>query len=415
MSAPKGVAPADILRGYRVDGETSGRGETIALMAIGAAPDRSDLDTFWHAHGIVPPEVHVARVGSRRGATDDALARFEITMNTQWAGAVAPGARLVIYVIEPGTFDPWASFLRALLGDERGEGEGARAPTVAVTTVSCPERQYHRAYGRKTFSDLLDRADLLGVTVVAASGDWGAHGGFPRLPTSEGPIGDPREEQSTFPGVEPRVLSVGGTHVRRLEPWHETAWSAPISRELAEVVGLERLAGGGGFSHAIPIPDWQKPSLRTHYSRGADHPAAIPRGRAQPDVSLMAWGPDRDERPSSFATRFDGVWRDDAGGTSVAAPIWAGIIARLNEARRTRGLARLGSVNALLYRLAREAPHVFRAIEEGSTDIVLPGLDAEGRRRLFAVPGFHAEKGWNPATGLGVPDVAALERAIRSS
>lgn len=410
--APIGISPADVVRGYRLTGETTGRGETIALMAVGAVPDRSDLDVFWQAHGIVPPDVKVVRVGSGAAMKDDPLARFEITMNTQWAGAVSPGARLVIYVIEPGTFDPWASFLRAAVG---AEGDDGPAPTVAVTTVSCPERQYYRAYGRKTFAELLERADVLGMTVLAAAGDWGAHGGFPRIPTSEGPICDPFEEQATFPGVEPGVLSVGGTQVRHLDPWRETAWSGPISQALAEVVGLERLAGSGGFSNVIPIPDWQKPLLRTHYSRGADYPAAMPRGRAQPDVSLMAWGPDVEGRPSSFATRFEGVWRDDAGGTSVAAPIWAGIVARLNEARRERGLTRLGCVNALFYRLAREAPHVFRAIEEGSTDMTLPGLDGSGRRRFFDVPGFRAEKGWNPATGLGVPDVAALERAIRSS
>ncbi|AKV03506.1 putative periplasmic aspartyl protease [Labilithrix luteola] len=152
-----------------------------------------------------------------------------------------------------------------------------------------------------------------------------------------------------------------------------------------------------------------------NYSRGKGRPAAIPRGRAQPDVSLMAWGPDDEGRPSSFATLFEGLWRDDAGGTSVAAPIWAGIVARLNEARRERTCPRLGSVNPHLYRLAIDEPHVFRGIEEGSTDMVLPGLDGSARRRWFAVPGFRAEKGWNPATGLGVPDVAALESAIRSS
>jgi kumamolisin len=280
-----------------------------------------------------------------------------------------------------------------------------------VTTWSAPERQYYRAHGRESFAGLLDQAAVLGMTVISASGDWGAHGGFPNLRTEHGAVCDALERQATFPGAEERVLSVGGTHVRTIEPWREVAWSARVSDAIARAVGLEALAGGGGFSETVPVPSWQLAHLRPFHPRSASAVAIAPHGRAQPDVSLMAWGPDCAGMPASYRIRFDGGWREDAGGTSVAAPIWAATIARLNEARLRGGSPRVGFFQPLLYRIADEANGALRSIEEGVTDIELPALDAEGRRVRLLLPGFLAQPGWDPATGLGVPDVASLEQA----
>ena len=50
----------------------------------------------------------------------------------------------------------------------------------------------------------------------------------------------------------------------------------------------------------------------------------------------------------------------------------------------------------------------FRAVTEGATDMVMPALDARGALVPTAVAGYRAAAAWTPATGLGVPDVAAL-------
>ena len=406
-SPASGVAPETIRLGYRFPARGDGHGETIAVMALGGIPRAQDLDGFWRAHGIASPEVRLVTVGPLGPRAHEPLDRFETTMNVQWIGALAPGARIVVYLLDPGaTVDPWSAFLGAVLADAR------HAPTIAVTTWSTPERQYRRAHGSATFARLLDEAAVLGITVIAASGDWGAHGGFPSVRTDDGAICDPLERHATFPGVEARVLSVGGTQVRALDPWREVAWSAPVSAAIAGAVGMKVLAGGGGFSDTVPIPAWQRAVLRSHHPRSHGAPSVAPHGRAQPDVSLMAWGPDFAGRPSSYRALVDGTWRDDAGGTSVAAPIWAAIVARLNEARRREDGPRLGCIAPLLYRIAREEPDALRAIHEGATDLELPGLDADGRRTWFRLPGFLAGEGWSPATGLGVPDVTALERAV---
>jgi subtilase family serine protease len=128
----------------------------------------------------------------------------------------------------------------------------------------------------------------------------------------------------------------------------------------------------------------------------------------------MAWGPDRAPipgglgGPAAYRCRIEGEWRDDAGGTSTAAPIWAAIVARLNEQRRQKGLGRVGFAQPLLYAFASRNG-ALRPIEEGSTDMVVPTRDASGGLVPCFVPGFIAAAGWNPAVGLGVPDLAELQ------
>ena len=106
-----------------------------------------------------------------------------------------------------------------------------------------------------------------------------------------------------------------------------------------------------------------------------------------------------------------------AGGTSVAAPIWAAILARANQARRAAGRPRLGFVNPLLYRLAstvgENAP--FRAIDIGDNDVELQVIDADENVTTYVLEGYRAAPGWDPVSGLGVPRVRQLIDALVAS
>jgi subtilase family serine protease len=108
----------------------------------------------------------------------------------------------------------------------------------------------------------------------------------------------------------------------------------------------------------------------------------------------------------------DGEQINYAGGTSLAAPIWAAIVACMNQARRAAGQPRVGFVNPLLYKLARSAAgsaaSPFRAITVGAGDVEMHVLDEAGRPTSYRLEGFSAESGWNPVTGLGVPHVRNL-------
>jgi subtilase family serine protease len=87
-----------------------------------------------------------------------------------------------------------------------------------------------------------------------------------------------------------------------------------------------------------------------------------------------------------------------AGGTSVAAPIWSGILAHVNAARAAAGRPRLGAANAALYAAAR-GTSPYRDITQGDNSYA-------------GVSGYEATKGWDPATGLGSASVASLVKKL---
>lgn len=414
-----GLRPADVRAGYGFPADAHAEGETIAILALGGLPRPDDLGAFWSAAGVEPPTVDLVTLGPLSPSFDRPLPRLETTMNVQWVGAMAPRARIVVYLVDPAhTVDPWAAFLSAILADH------PRRPTVAVTTWSAPERQYYRTHGRERIAELLDRAAARGITIVAATGDWGAYDGNPSAvidTPDRGPVRvcERLECRVGFPAVESRVLAVGGTHVTSVQPWRESAWSAAPSTRLAREIELPMLAGGGGFSDFVPIPAWQRSVLRTAHPRSHGEPAVVPRGRGIPDVSLVAWGPDHigasEREPASAVIVVDGEARCDGGGTSLAAPIWAAIVACINGARRRTGAPRLGCANALLYRMAHQHEGCLRGVARGATDIRLPVADADGRATEALLPGFVAHPGWNPATGLGVPDLTRTIAALCSN
>lgn len=407
-----GATPADIRAIYEFPEQWDGSGETIALLMLGGALDERDLHAFWDAHQIKPPAVHTMHVGSKPGKTaplPNKLYLLEVSMCVQWLGAAAPGARIIVYFIDPTVIaDPWSTFLLKIVGDK------VNSPTICCTSWITPERSYYRLHGRGVVSGLLEQAAALGVTVISAAGDWGAFDGIPRIIKDGRYVGDAPWPHGVFPAVEERVLSVGGTMVTSKKPLTELAWSGPPPPGLAKVLHFNRVASSGGFSREIPVPAYQASVRRGWYSRGDSEPAVVPYGRGFPDVALMASGPSvqrRLDEPLSmqgFQAVVGGKWVDYAGGTSVAAPIWAGIIARINQARRAKGLRRVGFVNPLLYAIRKESPSPFREISQGQTDVEMTVVNAHGKAVSHRLSGYSACPGWDPATGLGVPSVASM-------
>ncbi|TKD05078.1 S53 family peptidase [Polyangium fumosum] len=403
-----GVTPADIRRIYSFPDHLTGEGETIALLMLGGSIDIGDLHLFWRAHGVTPPAVEMIDLGPTRGGRlVDPLHRLEATMTVAWAGAMAPGARLVVYFVDPEVIaDPWSMFLLAVIGDE------ARDVTVASTSWITPERKYYRIFGSSVVTGLLDQAAALGITVVSAAGDWGALDGIPRRMVDGYAVSDAPWPHGVFPAVEERVLGVGGTMITCLDPLTELAWSGPPPVAVAKMVQFTQLASSGGFSQDVPTPAWQRDSLRKWYARGANSPAVVPYGRGFPDVALMASGPSVQRGEVLSALGYQAVigrnWIDYAGGTSMAAPIWAAIIALANEGRRRAGKGRVGFVTPALYSLRKAEPPAFRDITIGQTDVCVRVANSVGKAVVQRVDGYSACTDWDPVTGLGVPHVTNL-------
>jgi kumamolisin len=270
-------------------------------------------------------------------------------LDLEVAGAMAPGAALVVY-FAPNTD---RGFLDAL-------SEAVHAdPTPAVVSISWggPEDSWTEQ-ARTAFDDALADAAALGVTVTVAAGDNGSADGV-----QDGAA------HADFPAASPHALACGGTSL------HARADGTVTS----EVVWNGRGATGGGVSAAFPLPAWQDGvGVPTRAGGGGT-------GRGVPDVAGVA------DPATGYRVRVDGA-DQVIGGTSAVAPLWAALVARLVAARGSG----LGLLQPRLYAgaAAGTAPEGFRDITEGDNG------------------DYAAGPGWDACTGLGVPVGTVLRERL---
>ncbi|HXL88982.1 MAG TPA: S53 family peptidase [Streptosporangiaceae bacterium] len=163
-------------------------------------------------------------------------------------------------------------------------------------------------------------------------------------------------------------LAVGGTSLRASRATGayiaETAWNTSPE------------ASGGGFSKLFPRPAYQEGTAPT---RGVPDVAAD----ADPSAGMAL----------AFSTGGAGYVLTEAGGTSVAAPLWAAVIALADQyAGRD-----LGFVNPVLYRIGRSTSY-HQAFHDTTT----------GNNTVQNIAGYQAAPGWDPVTGWGSPDAQVL-------
>jgi subtilase family serine protease len=139
-------------------------------------------------------------------------------------------------------------------------------------------------------------------------------------------------------------------------------------------------ASGGGFSMFFPTPSYQKTLPATVQSQ-------LNNRRGVPDVAA-------DADPSTELAFFFSVggWAR-VGGTSVSAPLWAGIMAIANQMAGHP----LGFINPGLYKLATSGTYAqdFHDITVGNNSFHGKGVNVQG---------YPAVQGWDPTTGLGTPN-----------
>jgi len=196
-----------------------------------------------------------------------------------------------------------------------------------------------------------------GQTFFNSSGDRGAYGS---------PVPGPKDV--------PYVTVVSGTTLTTTGPkgsWlDETVWN----------VG-NGTASGGGVSQTYPIPDWQK---YVNYSTNR----ASATMRNSPDVAMVA--------NYVYAVTDNGVQRALAG-TSVAAPLWAGFNAVVNQKGAQQGKPPVGFINPVLYTIGKGSDYAasFRDVTVGNN------TTSSSPTNYFAVPRFDLCTGWgSPQPGL---------------
>jgi kumamolisin len=353
--------PTRVATLYRFPDGT-GAGQCIAMIELGGGYNTSDLHTYFSSLGVAPPEVVAIPVdgGQNQPGGDPGGADGEVMLDIEVAGAIAPDAKIAVYFA--GNTD--TGFVDAV---SRAVHDQVNRPTVISISWGAPESSWTRQ-SIQAFDAVLQEAAALGVTVCVACGDSGSTDG----------VGD-RTNHVDFPASSPHALACGGTRL--------AAVGNVIESEVVWNDGLQGGASGGGISTVFPLPVWQQ-GLKAYSTAG--QPIALGR-RGVPDVAGNA------DPATGYSVLIDGT-ATVMGGTSAVAPLWAGLIARINEGRAAGGAAAgqaaeaapVGFINPKLYGL----PSACNDVTQGNNGA------------------YAATAGWDACTGLGSPNGQKIAAAL---
>jgi kumamolisin len=373
-AASAGYTAPQVAEIYGFPAGLDGSGQTIALIELndvdrqgnptGTGYSTSDLDAYFKGLGIPTPSITAVGVdGGANVPGPDPNGDGEVTLDIEVTGAVAPGAAIAVY-FGTNTDDGFIQALTAAIHDD------VRKPSIVSISWGQPEETTTPQL-LQGLEQALQEAVVLGVTVCVAVGDNGS-ADMPKNSWDHKPHAD-------FPASNTYSLACGGT---TLDP--SSAPNAPV--ETVWNRGAKGGATGGGVSNFFP---------KASYQTTIDIPAPTNSagGRGVPDVAGNA-------DPYSGYSVLVGGTSQVIGGTSAVAPLWAGLLARINQSLAQKGSGPAGFVNSLLYGLA-PAAKAFHDITQGNNDIY---NDLKGK--------FPAGPGWDPCTGLGAPDGAQILGAL---
>ncbi|MEA2755504.1 MAG: kumamolisin [Aliidongia sp.] len=324
----------------------AGQGQCVGIIELGGGERPADLKTYFKGLGIgAGPKVTVVSVdhGLNHPTGDPNSADGEVMLDIEMVGAIASQAHIAVY-FAPNTEAGFLDAVTTAIHDKTNK------PSVISISWGGPESTWTQQ-ALTGFDTAFQAAAVLGVTICVASGDGGSSDGL-----NDG------ADHVDFPASSPNVLACGGTSLTASGKAiaSETVWNdAPQSTG----------AGGGGISTVFALPVWQE-GLQTTLTAGGTAPLAM---RGVPDVSGNA------DPQTGYQIRIDGT-DTVIGGTSAVAPLWAGLIARINATKGTP----VGFINPILY----AGPGVMNDIKQGNNGT------------------FAASVNWDACTGLGTPDGA---------
>lgn len=343
-AAATSYSPVQVAALYEFPTGVNGTGETIGILELGGGYRASDLSTYFAGLNLTSPTVISVSVdGGTNAPTTPDGADGEVALDIEVAGAIAPGAKIAVY-FAPNTDQGFIDAISTAVHDT------THAPSVISISWGGPEVNWAQS-SLAALDDACQSAAALGVTITVASGDSGS---------SDGDSG----ENVDFPSSSPHVLACGGT---KLEGSGTT-----ISSEVVWNDGSSGGATGGGVSKDFPLPAWQAKA-------GVPAPSGSGGGRGVPDVAGDA------SPETGYKVLVDGS-DEVVGGTSAVAPLWAGLMALVNQQRGSAA----GFVNPTLY----ANPGALRDITSGNNGA------------------FKAGPGWDACTGLGAPKGAAVAAVL---
>jgi subtilase family serine protease len=361
-----------------IDAGFNGAGRTIVIVDAFQSPTLvSDLDEFSTFYEL--PSANLTQVAP------DGMVPFdpndpnmvgwsgEITLDVEWAHAIAPNAKIVLVLARTNEDSDILSAIKYAvdhnLGDVISMSFGANESCLDSDTLNA----YH---------DVFAKATLKRITLFASSGDQGAA----QLTCD----GESWTRAVSQPASDPLVSGVGGTELHAAGYCFADLGCDPATNPApgtyqGEIAWNEfdSESTGGGISVVFDAPFYQRAAVKAS-------------GRAVPDVAYNA------AIEHGVLTFWDGSWWL-FGGTSAGAPQWSGITAISDQIAGKR----LGFLNKAFYLIKAIPPAYalfFHDITSGNNSVI--ETDADGND--VVVPGFVATRGWDATTGIGSPKVSNI-------
>jgi hypothetical protein len=356
---PATTSPQDLWSVYEQPADNRGQGEQLAAFGWGDPTGvAADLSQFEGEHSLPQMPFNVVQVGDKG---TDTSGRLEWNLDSQAASGMAPDAAgMTFYFANAGNSDLLAASVNTWADDPAGAKQASGSYGLCDVLGYLGVFDAHEA--------ALTQAAVEGRSFFASTGDNGS--GCSAVVNTNGITIGPIPSQE-YPATSPHAIAVGGTVL------YTTGSPAQRDQEIAWTHG----GGGPSYFFAGETPDWQ-----------ADQPLATT-GRAVSDVAAQS---------GDLISGYDVVTEGSdstVGGTSLSAPLWQGMWARVNAAGPlgSDGVANLGFADPLIYANNADATKYAASF----TDITV------GANGLYpTLPGYDYPTGW------GVPRVTGLTLAL---
>lgn len=339
------------LYGFPTAGD--GSGQCIGIVELGGGFRPADISAYFGKLGLATPQVIAVSVDQGKNAPSSSDGPDgEVMLDIEVAAGVAPGATVVVY-FAPNSDQGFLDAITTAVHD------ATHKPSVISISWGGPESSW-TSQAMTQMDQAFQAAATMGVTVCVASGDNGSDDG----------VGDGADHVD-FPASSPHALACGGTTLR--------AQATSITSEVVWNGGADGGATGGGVSTTFPAPSYQ---VQARVSALEGQALA---GRGVPDIAADA------DPATGYQVRVDGA-DFVIGGTSAVAPLWAGLVALLNQQLGQP----VGFLNPLLYG-SLSGPGIVNDIVSGSNG------------------DYSARPGWDACTGWGSPNGQGLLQALKTA
>jgi kumamolisin len=348
-SAPKdgsgpdqGLAPSDIRTAYNIPTSVNGAGQTLAVFELDGYV-ASDITAYEQNFGLPNVPLQNVLVDSADGSASGVSA--EVTLDIELEIALAPGASKIMVYEGPngdqGIIDTYARIANDNLAKEIGTSWGSSEQGSAPATLQAE-------------SAIFKQMAAQGQTIMSAAGDSGSNDNGSSLSVDD-------------PSSQPYVTGVGGTSLTIGSGGtygSETTWDNSGG------------AGGGGVSSTWTQPTWQN-NVVTAATLGSTTMRNVP------DVALEA------DTNVGYSIYWQGSW-SVWGGTSCAAPLWAGYAALVNQQRQANNKGDIGFMNPAIYAIGTGSRYAsdFHDISDNSNNGHYP-----------AIKGYDDATGWGSFNG----------------